>query len=95
MCSISLRVVSSTMGWPVGVNFLGFHPKSERYSPICFREPRLKCCNFLRMKGFLGRKPFIISSYSSSVNPLFDKVPSFFVKGLTSLSSTHLGLNVL
>ena len=41
---ILINILSSTIGLPVGVNLLGFHPKSCKYSPICLRDPRLNSC---------------------------------------------------
>ena len=93
MCVIFFKVFSSTIGCPVGVNRFGFHPKSIRYSPICLREPRLNSCRCFLMKGFVS---FVatLALYSSSLKPTLDRVPSAFSLGVTSLSSTHLGLNV-
>ena len=42
---------SSTIGCPVGVKVLGFHPKSCKYSHICLRDTRLKSCKDLRRNG--------------------------------------------
>ena len=83
---------SSTTGCSVGVNTFGTHPKSFRYSPICLREPRLNGFRCLRMNGDLSPVSCIFA-YSSSVRPTLDKLPSFLVLGVTSLTSTHLGLN--
>ena len=75
----------------MGVNFSGFHPKSCRYSPICFLEPRLKGFRTLRIKGSMQPDSMTLVN-SSSVNPTLDKLPSFFSLGVTSFTSTHLGL---
>ena len=94
MWVIFLSVVSSTIAWPVGVNFLGFQPSSCNLWPICFLEPRLNSCKVFLMKGFLSRLPSIISEYSCSVNPCLESLPSFFSLGVTILSSTKIGWNV-
>ena len=94
MCVIFLRVVSSTIACPVGVNLFGFQPSSCNLCPICFLEPRLNSCNVFLMKGFLSSVPSIISLYSCSVNPCLESSPFFFNLGVIILSSIQIGLNV-
>ena len=77
---ILINILSSTIGLPVGVNLLGFHPKSCKYSPICLRDPRLNTCSFFLINGFiLEGHAQLNPAYSSLVSPLLERVPSFLI----------------
>ena len=93
---------SSTIGCPVGVNFVGFQPNSKRYSPICFREPRLKGSESRRTRCWFGSLENF--SYSSSdsltflLSPLtlaiLERLPALVYTAVSSIDVSR-GLNVL
>ena len=88
---------SSTCGLPLAVNFVGFHPNSCKYCPICIREPRL---NSTVLYLLIGSRLFLATacSYSSLVSlpPLATLLmfPSFLRLGVKTIYSI-LGLNIL